>query len=125
MSRDRAGLRRLYAFAWTSGLAALLGAVLLATAANARTFRAADIQSEDYPTVQALMHMDRLLQERTGGRHRPQIFHFRQLGAGEETSEPTRGGAIDPHRLNLAPNAGLAPGGNVLRPPVNTEKRRG
>jgi tripartite ATP-independent transporter DctP family solute receptor len=113
MSRDHAGARRLRAFAG-GGLAALLGAALLAGAAHARTFRAADIQSEDYPTVQALMHMDKLLQERTGGRHRLQIFHSRQLGEEKETIEQTRAGAIDLNRINVAPIASFAPEANVL-----------
>src|SRR5262245_66603548 len=38
--------------------------------ADAREFRVADTQSEDYPTVQALMFMARLVEEGTGGRHR-------------------------------------------------------
>jgi tripartite ATP-independent transporter DctP family solute receptor len=112
MSRNNAEPRRLRAFA-LGGLAALLAA-LLASAANARTFRAADIQSEDYPTVQALMHMDKLLQERTNGRHRLQIFHSRQLGEEKETIEQTRAGAIDLNRINVAPIASFAPQANVL-----------
>ncbi|HEX8165373.1 MAG TPA: TRAP transporter substrate-binding protein [Beijerinckiaceae bacterium] len=99
-------------FAWACGAALVFG--LWAQAVVARTFRAADIQSEDYPTVQALMYMDKLLQERTGGRHRLQIFHSRQLGEEKETIEQTRAGAIDLNRINIAPIASFAPQANVL-----------
>jgi len=52
----RAGLSRTV----TMFAALLLTAV--ATNALAREFRAADTQSEDYPTVQALRFMDRLIE---------------------------------------------------------------
>ena len=99
--------------AWAACLALLLAAVQ-ASVAEARTFRAADTQAEDYPTVQALMHLDKLLQERTDGRHRLQIFHSRQLGEEKETIEQTRAGAIDLNRVNVAPIASFAPEANVL-----------
>jgi tripartite ATP-independent transporter DctP family solute receptor len=82
--------------------------------ASARSFRAADTQAEDYPTVQALVHMDKIVQERTGGRHRLQIFHSRQLGEEKETIEQTRAGAIDLNRVNVAPLASFVPEANVL-----------
>src|SRR5262249_27216511 len=53
--------------------------------AGAREFRVADTQSEDYPTVQALMFMARLVEERTGGRHHIRVFHSRQLGEEKDT----------------------------------------
>ena len=56
--------------------ALLLTAV--ATTAPAREFRAADTQSEDYPTVQALRFMGRLIEEKTGGRLQIRVFHSRQ-----------------------------------------------
>lgn len=101
-------------------LSLALGACLLAltgTLAQARTFRAADIQVEDYPTVQALKHMDQLLRERSNGRHRLQIFHSRQLGEEKETIEQTVAGAIDVNRVNVAPLTALFPGAGVLALP--------
>jgi tripartite ATP-independent transporter DctP family solute receptor len=83
--------------------------VLAATAAEARVFRAADTQLADYPTVQALYHFDRLVRERTEGRHSVAVFHSRQLGEERETIEQTRVGAIDINRTNAAPLADLAP----------------
>ena len=69
---------------------------------RAREFRAADTQSEDYPTVQALGYMGRVIAERSGGRHQIRVFHSRQLGEEKETIEQTRAGAIDLNRTNVA-----------------------
>src|SRR5499427_7056487 len=85
--------------------------------AGAREFRVADTQSEDYPTVQALMFMARLIEERTGGRHSIRVFHSRQLGEEKETIEQTRVGAIDLDRTNVAPLGSLVPAANVLALP--------
>ncbi len=85
--------------------------------AGAREFRVADTQSEDYPTVQALMFMARLVEERTGGRHRIRVFHSRQLGEEKDTIEQTRVGAIDLNRTNVAPIGSLIPAANVLALP--------
>jgi tripartite ATP-independent transporter DctP family solute receptor len=99
-------------FVWSS--AAILSGPAGNAPALARSFRAADTQAEDYPTVQALVHMDKIVQERTGGRHRLQIFHSRQLGEEKETIEQTRAGAIDLNRVNVAPLASFVPEANVL-----------
>src|SRR5712691_10201342 len=85
--------------------------------APAREFRVADTQSEDYPTVQALQHMARLVEERTQGRHRIRVFHSRQLGEEKETIEQTRVGAIDLNRTNVAPIGSFVPEANVLALP--------
>jgi len=99
--------------------AIVLAAVVVALpiGAPAREFRVADTQSEDYPTVQALQHMARLVQERTQGRHRIRVFHSRQLGEEKETIEQTRVGAIDLNRTNVAPIGSLIPAANVLSLP--------
>jgi tripartite ATP-independent transporter DctP family solute receptor len=92
-------------------------AVLIATPSWAREFRAADTQSEDYPTVQALNYMGKLIDERTGGRHQIKVFHSRQLGEEKETIEQTRAGAIDLNRTNVAPIGEFVPLANVLAMP--------
>jgi tripartite ATP-independent transporter DctP family solute receptor len=83
----------------------------------AREFRAADIQEEGYPTVEALFFMDQLVAERTGGRHRIRVFHSRQLGEESQTIEQTRVGAIDIDRINVAAMGDIAPVLNVLAQP--------
>jgi tripartite ATP-independent transporter DctP family solute receptor len=85
--------------------------------ADAREFRVADTQAEDYPTVQALQYMARLVEEGTHGRHQIRVFHSRQLGEEKETIEQTRVGAIDMNRTNVAPIGSLIPSANVLALP--------
>jgi tripartite ATP-independent transporter DctP family solute receptor len=87
------------------------------TIAIAREFRVADTQSEDYPTVQALRYMGRLIDERSGGRHQVRVFHSRQLGEEKETIEQTRAGAIDLNRTNVALIGTFVPAMNVLAMP--------
>ncbi|MEK9283224.1 TRAP transporter substrate-binding protein DctP [Bradyrhizobium sp. ISRA432] len=90
---------------------------ICATEAFAREFRAADTQSEDYPTVQALRYMGALIAERTNGRHEIKVFHSRQLGEEKETIEQTRAGAIDLNRINVALIGNFVPAMNVLAMP--------
>jgi len=107
----RAGLSR------TITLAVALLCTVVSASAFAREFRTADTQNEDYPTVQALNYMDRLIAERTGGRHRIVVFHSRQLGEEKETLEQTRAGAIDLNRTNVALIGTMVPSVNVLAMP--------
>ncbi len=107
----RAGLSR------TITLAVALLCTAVSVSAFAREFRTADTQNEDYPTVQALNYMDRLIAERTGGRHRIVVFHSRQLGEEKETLEQTRVGAIDLNRTNVALIGTMVPSVNVLAMP--------
>ena len=99
----------------------IMFAALLLTAATtsapAREFRAADTQSEDYPTVQALRFMGRLIEEKTSGRLQIRVFHSRQLGEEKETIEQTRAGAIDLNRTNVALIGTFVPAMNVLAMP--------
>ena len=110
----------MYSRADLSRTAALVVALFLtaaATGAIAREFRAADTQNEDYPTVQALRYMGRLIAERTGGRHQIRVFHSHQLGEEKETIEQTRVGAIDLNRTNVALIGNFVPAMNVLAMP--------
>jgi tripartite ATP-independent transporter DctP family solute receptor len=87
------------------------------TGAFAREFRAADTQSNDYPTVQALRYMGHLIEERSGGGLQIRVFHSRQLGEEKETIEQTRVGAIDLNRTNVALIGTFVPSMNVLAMP--------
>ena len=84
---------------------------------QAREFRVADTQAENYPTVQALMFAGRLLAARSGGHHSLRVFHSHQLGEEKETIEQTRVGAIDLNRTNVAPLGSIVPVANVLAMP--------
>ncbi len=99
------------------GFCAVLMASAVAGAGKAREFRAADIQEESYPTVQALLYMDRLVAERTQGRQRIRVFHSRQLGEESQTIEQTRVGAIDLNRINVAAIGDVAPPLSILALP--------
>lgn len=99
---------------------ALLLCVIICTTAppsQAREFRVADTQSEDYPTVETLRFMGRLVAERTGGRHQLRVFHSNQLGEEKETLEQTRAGAVDINRTNAALAGNYVPALNVLAMP--------
>jgi TRAP-type C4-dicarboxylate transport system substrate-binding protein len=109
-----------YSRADLSRTGALVVALLLtavSTSAVAREFRAADTQSEDYPTVQALRYMGSLIAEQSGGRHQIRLFHSRQLGEEKQTIERTRAGAIDLNRTNGALIETFMPAMNVLAMP--------
>lgn len=117
-------LKAILAGWFSTGAGRFLGAisVMLAIAmavpgTMAREFRAADNQVENYPTVQALMYMGRLVAERTGGRHTIRVFHSRQLGEEEQTIEQTRAGVIDFARVNVAPLTKHVPIASVLALP--------
>jgi tripartite ATP-independent transporter DctP family solute receptor len=104
----------------TVGAGAALATLTLAGSLSglaAREFRAADIQEESYPTVQALLFMDRLVTERTGGHHRVRVFHSRQLGEESQTIEQTRVGAIDLDRINVAAIGDVTPALSILAQP--------
>jgi tripartite ATP-independent transporter DctP family solute receptor len=99
-------------------IAAMAAAMLLSVpATEAREFRVSDTQAGDYPTVQALNYMAKLVAENTGGRHSIRVFHSRQLGEEKETIEQTRVGAIDLNRTNVAPIGSIVPAANVLALP--------
>jgi tripartite ATP-independent transporter DctP family solute receptor len=89
----------------------------LAAPVGAREFRVADNQAQDYPTVQALQFMARLVEERSGGRHWLRVFHSRRLGEEQETIEQMRIGAIDLVRTNVAPLGRFVSAANVLALP--------
>jgi tripartite ATP-independent transporter DctP family solute receptor len=69
----------------------------------AKTLRSADTHAKDYPTVQAVDYMGKLLEKWTDGRLKIKIYPGRQLGEEKATIEQTVAGAIDLDRVNLAP----------------------
>ncbi len=100
-------------------IACVIALVLLCTTgvAQAREFRVADTQTEDYPTVEALRMMGRIIAEKTGGRQLLRVFHSNQLGEERETLDQTRAGAVDLNRTNVALIGGFIPTVNVLAMP--------
>ncbi|HVL70567.1 MAG TPA: TRAP transporter substrate-binding protein [Beijerinckiaceae bacterium] len=86
-------------------------------AAERRDLRAAESYGRNYPTVRALEHFAELIEDRTDGRLRLQVFHSRQLGEEKQTLEQTRLGAIDLNRINVAALADVSPEARALTLP--------
>jgi tripartite ATP-independent transporter DctP family solute receptor len=86
-------------------LAALAAAAALSGAAMAQemVLRSSDTHPDGYPTVEAVKYMGKLVEERTGGRIRIEIYHSAQLGQEKDTIEQTRFGVIDMNRVSLGP----------------------
>jgi len=87
------------------------GAILLAGcgARDGRAFTSTDTHPWDYPTVQAVVEMARLLRERSGGRLDIKIYAGGQLGSERDTLEITTFGGLDLNRVNLAPLNAIEP----------------
>lgn len=96
------------------GFAASVALMATAPAAAQVTLRSADIHPDGYPTVEAVKHMGKLVEERTKGRVKIQVFNNRQLGEEKDTIEQTRFGVIDMNRINTAPFNNLVPATQVL-----------
>lgn len=82
-----------------------------------RPLFAADTHPDEYPTVQALHAIDRLLDERTNGEMRVRIYAGGQMGAEKDTLEITVFGGLDLNRVNLAPLNSIVPETIVLALP--------
>ncbi len=68
-----------------------------------RVLRSSDTHPDGYPTVEAVKHMGKLLEEKTGGRLGVEVFHSAQLGEEKDTIEQTQFGVIDMNRVSLGP----------------------
>ncbi|WP_126174321.1 TRAP transporter substrate-binding protein [Altericroceibacterium xinjiangense] len=68
-----------------------------------------DTHPADYPTVQAVEYMGKLLAERTGGRLGIKVYAGGQLGSETDTLEITSFGGLDLNRINLAPLNSIEP----------------
>lgn len=76
---------------------------------SGRDLLSADSHPEEYPTVQAVKEMGRLLNERSGGRLRIKMYAGGQLGSERDTLEITSFGGLDLNRVNLAPLNSIEP----------------
>ncbi|WP_417769043.1 TRAP transporter substrate-binding protein [Stappia sp.] len=82
---------------------ALLAASALSAQAADTVLRSSDTHPDGYPTVEAVKHMGKLLEERTNGRLGIEVFHSAQLGQEKDTIEQTQFGVIDMNRVSLGP----------------------
>jgi tripartite ATP-independent transporter DctP family solute receptor len=95
----------------------LLGACGRAEVARDRPLFAADTHPAEYPTVQALFAIDRILAERTAGEMRLRVYAGGQLGSENDTLEITIFGGLDLNRVNLAPLNSIVPETLILALP--------
>ncbi|HLO78423.1 MAG TPA: TRAP transporter substrate-binding protein [Magnetospirillum sp.] len=86
-----------------------MAAWLVVSGAAARELRVADTHPADYPTVQALQHMARLVGERSRGTLTIKVLHSQVMGDEYETIQHVRAGALDMARVNLTPLNSLVP----------------
>jgi tripartite ATP-independent transporter DctP family solute receptor len=84
--------------------ASLLAAslALVPLSAQGREFRSTDIQPDDYPTVQAVREMGKLLAERSDGRLGIKVYPNGALGQERDMIEQVKIGGLDMMRINSA-----------------------
>jgi tripartite ATP-independent transporter DctP family solute receptor len=99
------------------GAAASLPPLSPASAQTKATFKAADIQPPDYPTVVATESLGAKLQSATGGRLSVQVFPSAQLGAEKETIEQTQIGAVQMLRVSAGALGPIVDDINVVNMP--------
>ena len=90
--------------------AALVASALSVTAVSAQTvLRSSDTHPDGYPTVEAVKYFGQLIEERTEGRYKVEVYHSAQLGQEADTIEQVRAGVIDLNRVSMGPFNGLVP----------------
>ena len=70
--------------------------------AEAKEFVSSDVYPAGFPTVQAVAHMDKLLRERTGGRHSISVLGQEDRDSENFTVGQVRNGTLDMARVNLS-----------------------
>lgn len=81
------------------------------------TFRMAEVHPEGYPTTMADREFARLVEERTDGRYKIEVYSGGQLGDEKSVTEQVQFGAIDFARLSLSPITEFEKSLNVLMLP--------
>jgi len=80
----------------------VLLALCAAGPADAREFRSSDIYPYDYPTVQAVAQVDKLMRERSGGKLGITVLGYDDRDSENHTAAQVRNGQLDMTRINLA-----------------------
>lgn len=94
----------------TLNRAVLALAASLALSAQAVELRSADVHnSDEYPTVAAVKHMSKLLEERSKGKFKIKVFNKGALGSEKETLDQVKIGALDMNRVNISTLNSLCP----------------
>jgi tripartite ATP-independent transporter DctP family solute receptor len=90
-------------------LAGAAAALVALSGAQARDFRSAEVHPPDYPTTMAVVHMGKLLHDRTNGRLNVKVYPNGALGSEKDNIEQLRLGALDMMRINVAPLNSVVP----------------
>lgn len=93
-------------------LGATLSSAFIATGGcspdDQRVLRSSDTHPSGYPTVEAVRHMAKLMEQRSGGRLQMKVYPGAVLGDEKGTLEITVFGGLDFNRVNLAPLNSIA-----------------
>lgn len=84
---------------------------------EAVVLRLAETHARDYPTTQGDYYFAELVEERTDGRIRVEVYHSSQLGEERAVIEQVQFGAIDMTRVSISPLAAFSPGLDALQMP--------
>lgn len=76
---------------------------------EAVVFRLAETHPADYPTTLADIEFARLVEEKTEGRIKIEVFHSKQLGEEKDVIEQVQFGAIDFTRVSVGPMTEFSP----------------
>jgi tripartite ATP-independent transporter DctP family solute receptor len=99
----------LYHVTKLTAAAFMAGSLLIGSASAQTVLRSSDTHPDGYPTVEAVEYFGELIEERTDGRYRVEVFHSAQLGQEADTIEQVRAGVIDLNRVSMGPFNGLVP----------------
>ncbi len=80
-------------------------------------FKMADNQPADYPTTLGDLEFARIVEEKTNGRIKIEVYHSKQLGEEKDVIEQVQLGAIDFARVSLSPMTEFSPSLAVLALP--------
>jgi tripartite ATP-independent transporter DctP family solute receptor len=90
-------------------LAVSATALLAVGAADARDFRSSDVHPPDYPTVEAVKFMGKILSDQTKGRLGIRVYPSGSLGTEKDQIEQVKLGATEMIRINVAPLNSVVP----------------
>ncbi len=91
------------------GLALLAAAAFAAVSAQARDFRSADVHPADYPTVEAVKYMGKVLGEQTKNHLGVKVYPSGTLGTEKDNIEQLKIGGLDMMRINVGPLNSVVP----------------
>lgn len=95
----------------------VMASSLPAAAAPEMVLRLGETHVADYPTTKGDMEFARLVEERTGGRIKIEVYHSKQLGEEKAVIEQVQFGAVDFTRVSISPLAAFAPAFDALQMP--------